>query len=379
MAADDEASIFRSSPRHVALLPLWSDGTCQTLQFHTLPAEILTNARVRKYVPSDSIGPVQDAAVADLERARALSSGEPVTVPTYVGLGGIRLGDDVDHIGLEGIRLRRTTPLDPGCLNGTTRVWTVAEVDTEIRYLHNNIQKERDPRSGYPTSEPRGREHTAINQEHFQAQIEIVERLRFAVLLSSGVEEALATTEIFKALANPMVGAAAHLPSGLPHNNSAHALSREAADELDEWLPRVANMPDQLLLPMRRLIRAAAERDDPVDRLIDAVIAWEGLFGANPEIKFQVTGAISVLLETEDMTKRSALMVELGKIYGMRSTFVHGSGQVGDKKLSIETVSERAMRAVTLAIMVFREVLQRPDLVAITESKLRSQKVLLGF
>jgi hypothetical protein len=126
-------------------------------------------------------------------------------------------------------------------------------------------------------------------------------------------------------------------------------------------------------------MRAAAERSDPVDRLIDAVVAWEGLFGSHPEIKFQVTGAMSVLLETEDMAKRAALKAELGKIYDMRSTFVHGAGDVGDRKLSVEEVTNRASRSVAVAIDVFRKVLAQPELAAIGASRLRSQKIILGF
>jgi hypothetical protein len=31
---------------------------------------------------------------------------------------------------------------------------------------------------------------------------------------------------------------------------------------------------------LRRLLKAAGERDDPVDVLVDAVVAWENLFGS---------------------------------------------------------------------------------------------------
>lgn len=378
-ATEGEALVHEVHPRSAPLLPLWSDGSSGTLQFHDVLATILMNARVSKYAPNDCVGPVQDAAVADLERARRLSSGERVTVPTYVGLTGIRLGDEVDHLGAAGMRIRRTNPLDPACLGATTQVWTIAEVETEFYYLHNELQKDRRTESGLPTFEPRSKAHTEVVSAHMETQSDIIERLRFAILLSSGLEQSLATTAVFAVVANPMTGAVASIPSRLPHNSYASVLTAEVAKALDGWLPVIAAMPDQLKLSMRRVLRAAAERDDPVDRLIDAVVAWEGLFGSNPEIKFQVTGAMSILLEPEDLAKRAELFGELGKIYGMRSTFVHGSGQVGDRKFPREMVSNSALRAVSIGVSVFRIVLARPDLVAIGGSRLRSQKVLLGF
>lgn len=376
---ESEAGPITSHLRLATLLPLWSDGTSQTLQFHDLIGVFVTNARVSKYVASDCIGAVQAAAVADLRLARALSAGEEVSVPTYVGLAGVRLSDGSDAIGLEGMRLRRSTPLDPGCLNATTQVWTVLEVDTPIRYLHNNIQDSATDKSGLPIFTAQRDEDTQVIQTSLRALDDLMERLRFAFLLSSGTDEEIATTEVFRIVSNPMVGASDGQPFDLPHNAVASELSEDVSAQLNTWLPRVRAMPEHLALSMRRLLRAAAERSDLVDSLIDAVVAWEGLFGADPEIKFQVTGAMCVLLEKEDMNKRALLKRELGKIYDMRSRFVHGDVQVGDNKMSVDTVAQRASQAISFGLAAFREVLLRPDLAVIPESKLRAQKVLLGF
>lgn len=368
-----------SHPLHATLLPLWSDGTSQTLQFHDLIGVFVTNARVSKYVASDCIGAVQASAVADLRLARALSTGEEVSVPTYVGLAGVRLSAGIDVIGLGGMRLRRSTPLDPGCLNATTQVRTVLEADTPIRYLDNDIQGNATDESGFPIFTPQRDEDAEVILTSLRAQDDLMERLRFAFLLSSDPEEEIATTEVFRVVANPMVGTAAGSPIDLPHNATAVELSRDVSEALNTWLPRVKAMPDQLVLSMRRLLRAAAERSDLVDSLIDAVVAWEGLFGANPEIKFQVTGAMCVLLEKDDMDNRADLKRELGKIYDMRSGFVHGAVQVGDKKMAIDTVAQHASRAVSLGLGAFKEVLLRADLAEIPESRRRAQRVLLGF
>ncbi|WP_235214913.1 HEPN domain-containing protein [Rhodococcus opacus] len=366
-------------PRSAALLPLWSDGQQSTLKFESIPGIILMDARVQKYAASNVVGPVQEATIANLDLARQLSLGETITVPTYVGLSGIRLSDDVEHIGLEGIRLRRSTPLDPGCLNGTTRVWTIGEIDTELKYLHNEVQASAGPDGRANVRIPdRTHEHTDIIDGHRRNMASKLERLRFALLLSSGVDDALASTEVFTTTDNPMTGSWAQLPSDLPHNAQAREISAAVAQELDEWLPKVSDLPDQLLLPMRRLLRAAAERGDPVDSLVDAVVCWEGLFGAETEIRFQVTGAMSVLLEPS-IEQRQVLYKELGDLYSLRSRIVHGAVDVGAKKFSPKEAAAHAQRSVAVGISAFREVLSRPDLIEAKKSRERSQRILLGF
>lgn len=63
----------------------------------------------------------------------------------------------------------------------------------------------------------------------------------------------------------------------------------------------------------------------------------------------------------------------------MRSRFVHGDVQVGDNKMSIDTVAQRASQAISFGLAAFKEILLRPDLAEIPESKPRAQKVLLSF
>ncbi|MFC4602734.1 hypothetical protein [Rhodococcus kronopolitis] len=379
-ATGPEALMNAECPRWAALFPLWSDGNHSTLQFHTIPGDILNSAVVTKYATIDVVEAVQESTIALLDLARCLSAGETVTATTYVGLAGLRLEDEVQEIGFERIRLRRSTPLDPGCLNGTSQVWTIAEIDTALRCLDNKVQESSRP--GDPPSfafVERSAEHTEIIEAHHKFLASQLERLRFSVLLSSGVEDALATTATFSTTANPMTGTATPARSTRPHNSSAHELSREIADSLSTWLPRVMAMPEHLSLPMRRLLRAAAERDDPVDSLVDAVVCWEGLFGANPEIKFQVTGAMSVLLEPSDMEKRQSLYKVLGDIYGRRSQVVHGSVEVGARKFTQTDAAEQAQQTVSLGIAAFRAVLESPHLTDESESRLRSRRILLGF
>jgi hypothetical protein len=76
----------------------------------------------------------------------------------------------------------------------------------------------------------------------------------------------------------------------------------------------------------RRVVSALAQRVDVQDRLIDAVIAWENLFGAMPETSFRLCAAITKLITSQTSERRTRL-ARLLKIYKLRSRVAHGSGE----------------------------------------------------
>jgi hypothetical protein len=120
----------------------------------------------------------------------------------------------------------------------------------------------------------------------------------------------------------------------------------------------------------RRLIAALAHRIDPADRLIDAVTAWEALFGGQQEATLRVSGSIGWLLESHRPPARLELQREASEIYGLRSKVVHG------KVVSREKVHAAADRATQLAEQSLRRILEgRPDLIPL-ESEERSRRLL---
>jgi hypothetical protein len=112
-------------------------------------------------------------------------------------------------------------------------------------------------------------------------------------------------------------------------------LSDADVEHAQRWMGRVSEGYDPAVgIAVRRALSAVAERVDPEDALIDAVIACESLFGhgAESEVTFRVTSAITLLLE-EDPARRADFRRELVKVYGDRSKVVHG-GVVDRKRLN---------------------------------------------
>jgi Apea-like HEPN len=119
-----------------------------------------------------------------------------------------------------------------------------------------------------------------------------------------------------------------------------------------------------------RLVSAVSGRTDTVDRLIDAVVAWENLVGADSETTFRVTAGIAKLIE-DDPSKRATLVRQLKDIYGLRSRAVHGA-DVGQNNLSAA-----ADLAVEIGITALKRLYDKgPQWLTVRSSK-RADRLLL--
>lgn len=111
----------------------------------------------------------------------------------------------------------------------------------------------------------------------------------------------------------------------------------------------------------RRTLSAIRERSDAQDALIDAVIAWESLFGHGglTEVIFRVTTALAILMQP-DKKLRLDLVRDLKRVYAVRSRVVHGS-EIRTK----DKLEERKELAISTAILALRTLLlDRPDLIS---------------
>lgn len=149
-------------------------------------------------------------------------------------------------------------------------------------------------------------------------------------------------------------------------NQEIDPLNAEQQAELVEWCQLVHDRHQpSIAIAERRVLSSISDRPyDQEDALIDAVIAWENLFGhgSNVEMTFRVTTAIAILLET-DLTKRSQMAAELRKIYGDRSTIAHGSKL--SAKRNLPAIRDRAIEITVLALRsLFRD---HPNLLADTD------------
>jgi hypothetical protein len=120
------------------------------------------------------------------------------------------------------------------------------------------------------------------------------------------------------------------------------------------------------------VISAAIDRA-PADRLVDAVIAWENLFGSDTELSFRITASMAWLLEPSSIDDREALQTRLKGIYTTRSKILHGS-VVDPRTVNAQSYDALDLAVVTLAAL-FRD---RPDVLGLPDGAARSNRLLIG-
>lgn len=156
-----------------------------------------------------------------------------------------------------------------------------------------------------------------------------------------------------------------------PH--APRLMTVEEVAALGEWVRRVddAKEKDESIgVARRRTFRAANERIDPEDGLIDAVIALENLFGDMGELTFRISSSVAVLLG-ENAAARRELQASVKNLYTLRSKLVHGVRNLTQKE-STDARDEALGYAIECLRVLYRD---RRDLLT---DKSRSTTLLLG-
>ena len=149
-------------------------------------------------------------------------------------------------------------------------------------------------------------------------------------------------------------------------------LTEDSVSRIQHWAQKVNDHPENLDIAARRTLSSVAERLDPLDGFIDAVLAWENLFSGRPETNLRVCGAIAWFLEPQSYDRRVQLFDEIGKLYASRSSLVHGS------TATIDNAAAARDRAVQIAVECMRRLYANPELLHAKDSSARGRMLLMG-
>ncbi|WP_280341607.1 HEPN domain-containing protein [Nocardia abscessus] len=372
------------------MLVEWSTGDGGSLEMRDIGTNIVCSLFLEEDLGDQVLVHVAEAVRDGLDRGRRLAAGETVLVKTLIGLGDVSLTRGVAPVEIAGGRIRRPTVLDQRANPFAAEPHLILELDRTVRY--NEVRLSPPPVSDrhellsqFVADNERRKKLVPDPVSSTEELTETIRRVRFAMLLASPDEKVLRPVWRFSRHVNPLTssGSGSHQPNpspGVVHTQLPPAVDAAAAAEIAEWATRMAELPDSLKVGRRRLLQATTERADPVDSFIDAVVAWESMFGTKAETAFRVTGSMALLLEPTDVAARKPLHKRLTDLYSHRSDLVHGTvgHDLETKQFKLTDVPEYTRDAVRYAIDCFKRILSDANLKPL-DSAARSKRVILGI
>ena len=354
-------------------LQLWSFGAQQIAVAHAW-------ASLDIDVPT--VDDVADMLDHCLTVVRCALRGEDATVPMRVGIAGVRMPDEASQLDLGWAQLHRPTAGDTNLARlagiGGQLQTTLSDGSTvTIDYAGDVVVRIDVPYKvvlgEIGLDEPWPPELLTVQN----AAATDVESVRLALALAVNDEPPALVVPTWQATVDPLA------PSPLVGWNDARQtpnlvprqLTSRQADVWALWARRVrTHRTPSTAVAVRRMLQALAERRNPEDVLVDAVIVWENLFGAAQETTLRVCTALAWLLSSS-ASERAASQKRFKELYSLRSRLVHGAANVPADKVGVA-----ARESVQISLSALRAMLEdRPDLLSLKSSEERGNALLLDL
>jgi hypothetical protein len=299
---------------------------------------------------TETVEPIIAELPGILDEMRRLISGQPVLAWAGAAFAGLRLPEGTRVETPFGVLRCAAEPERSHRPGGSPEPWTILEAAFPLTWkLGERVEGDA----------------LVISEAFTEAQMGLT-RLPLAGLLALGQDAVPRMTWFYVRAPLRNWGPAGWPVAPLWTGESGQepgSLQPGRVTELADWCRLVDDhRQPSIAIAERRVLSAIGDRPHSAeDALIDAVIAWENLFGhgGNVEMTFRVTTALAILLEP-DVTRRPDLAKELRGIYGDRSKVAHGGTLGGGHDLA----GERD-RAIDVAVKALRTLFrEHPDLLA---------------
>ena len=275
-----------------------------------------------------SLSSVLKAIDVNIDVMRRLANDQSATYSSFIGIQGLRF-QGFDAIELPGGVLRQFRDIsNPGMHTGQT---VVSHSDNEAGEYSGHVF---EVFHSTEISSTRGATNTSNSIETNRVQENEFQKLRFSVVFSSLANRGPVPTffEFGFPLINP-----GNYGFGNDHASNYILIDVETKGKLIEWYNVLSNKDlKRVQTPLKRLQYAIFERRDPEDAIVDAIIAWEGMFSEAFETTFKVAGSIAKFLRSG--LERRKLFTRLKTLYKLRSDIVHGKDSKLLKRENIEDV-----------------------------------------
>lgn len=311
---------------------------------------------------------------------RKAAQGKELTVPVRMGLAGVLLPESVDQLDLGWARLRRANERDQAFaaktgIEGQLQTMTpsgdtividyTGDVVVELQLSYIVRVEDLNITKGW----------TEDLSQAYRTMTEKIESLRLGLVLALDTAEPVNAVTSWQLILDPLAEGVS--PGWSDTRQVPNLIPRQLTeDEVNDWVLWAKRVQEHrtasTAVSLRRLLQAIAERRNPEDVLVDAVIVWENLFGAAQETTLRISTSLAWLLGS-DADDRAARQKIYKTLYSARSGIVHGSSRV-----KADRIPEQARQAVSVSIAALRKVFcERTDLLEISRSDDRSTAVML--
>lgn len=286
---------------------------------------------------------------------RQLAVGRMVQYSSFVGLRGIRFSNFSEII-FDDVALRQYSGEEnPGIHTQRT---VVSHSDEHGRYSGHVLEVIH--RTKIHSHEATCNTGNSMESNRFQQ--DILEKMLFSLVFSC--ECTRGPTPSFFEIGFPLI-APGNCGLADLYPGEYLLIDEAAKDNVKNWFDTLHNKPiDKIKTPLKRLKYAIFERRNPEDAIVDAVIAWEGMFSEAFETTFKVTGSLAKYLS--GVEERPAFLSRLKKLYELRSALVHGSNS---KLLKQESVENLRNEVVSIGLRCLKKLVSDKKLLPLSPSE----------
>ncbi|WP_162603946.1 HEPN domain-containing protein [Streptomyces sp. CS014] len=344
-------------------------GTSGTRHLMGVLSGLLYDARLRVALAGKALTfrSISESLERSLGTLRLLAEGKEANVPAVIGFSGVHLNEGQSIRFTDGT-LREVRPAERQLLlHGSQAVGAVYETTYPARILDTFQFNPGSDDWAKPFNKCRARIEESLRSSEYA-----LDKVRLALVLSSEKDGLLAPKEEARTIIDPAnMGGSGYWNTG-DQVLSNTSIKPEKHDTLITIYDVIRKKhPESLNIAMTRLLSAVTSRRDSNDALIDALIAWENIFGTRTETTFRVTASLAKIL-TDTPEERVDLQKELARLYGVRSAMVHGA-----KEPTPDAAATNRERVIRVAIDALQALyLERPELLSMSPED-RSKRVLL--
>lgn len=186
-------------------------------------------------------------------------------------------------------------------------------------------------------------------------QLDVVDKMLYSMIFSC--ECTRGPTASFSEIAFPLINPGNYSSSDQRQNHYL-LIDELAKDNVKIWFNILRSKPlDSVKIPLHRLSYAIFRRKNAEDAILDAVIAWEGMFSGASETAFKVTASLAKYLSGPE--ERIEFLSRLQKLYRLRSALVHGTA---NSLLQQESVSDLRREVVGIGLRCLKKLLSDEEL-----------------